>query len=114
MMNDDNGLGSKGDTHNRTRLMTALVQELHEDGVPMATVLALVEEASEIGAVKALRACGLHDDKAGDDVKELRGLLEAWRLARRTAWSTTIKWFTTLLIVLVMAGLSVKLKVFEL
>jgi hypothetical protein len=101
-------------TESRTRLMTALVQELHEDGVPMATVLALVEEASEIGAGKALAACGLHDDKAGDDVKELRSLLDAWRFARHTAWHTTIKWVTTIIIVLVMAGAAVKFKAFEL
>ena len=51
-------------------------------------------EAAEWGAKRALADIGLHDDEAGGDVKELRGLLETWRDAKRTAFRTAISWLT--------------------
>jgi len=54
----------------------------------------MLHEAAEWGAKRALADIGLHDDEAGSDVKELRGLLETWRDAKRTAFRTAISWLT--------------------
>ena len=40
------------------------------------------------GARKALADVGLHDEDAGKDVQELRGLLESWRDTKRTITQT--------------------------
>lgn len=68
----------------------------------------LVERAAEEGARKALERIGLHDDDAPGDVRDLRGLLEAWRDARRTAWATIIKAATTVLLAALAAGVWVQ------
>ncbi len=91
-------------------LLTALVEEAREEGAGLVTLRALVEEASEAGAARALALCGLQDEAAGSDIRELRNLLEAWRDTRRTAWRTLIRWCSTALILALMAGLAVKLK----
>jgi hypothetical protein len=56
---------------------------------------ALIERAAERGAKKALAGVGLHDEDAGRDVQELRGLLEAWRATRRTILQTITRVVTT-------------------
>ncbi len=91
-------------------LLTSLVDEAREEGADLVTLRAIVEEASESGAARALALCGLQDEAAGNDIRELRNLLEAWRDARRTAWQSLIRWCSTLLILALMAGLAVKLK----
>lgn len=58
-------------------------------------IKAIVEEAAEIGAKKALAQVGLHDENAGNDVKELRSLLEMWRDTRRTVTQTITRTITT-------------------
>lgn len=55
-------------------------------------VKAMLAEAAEAGAKRALAAVGLHDATAADDVRELRGLLEAYRDAKRTAFQAFIRW----------------------
>jgi hypothetical protein len=64
----------------------------------------MLREAAEWGAKRALADIGLHDDDAGDDVKELRGLLESWRQAKNTAFKTVISWLTTGLLILIIGG----------
>jgi 2-iminoacetate synthase ThiH len=56
---------------------------------------AMIERAAERGAKKALAEVGLHDEDAGRDVQELRGLLEAWRATRRTILQTITRVVTT-------------------
>jgi 2-iminoacetate synthase ThiH len=56
-----------------------------------AQLTALLEQAAESGARKALSAVGLHDDKAARDVIDLRSLLEAFRSAKNTVWTTIIR-----------------------
>lgn len=45
----------------------------------------LLEAAAERGARKALGYVGLHDDKAPDDVRQLRELLGMYRIVRNGA-----------------------------
>lgn len=65
---------------------------------------ALIERAAERGARKALANVGLHDEDAGRDVQELRGLLEAWRATRRTILQTITRLVTTAILSALAAG----------
>lgn len=56
-----------------------------------AQLAALLEQAAEAGARKALGAVGLHDDKAARDVVDLRSLLDAFRSAKNTALTTIVR-----------------------
>lgn len=51
----------------------------------------MIYRAARQGAKEALESVGLHDKEAGDDLRELRGLLEAWRSTKRTVWSQIVK-----------------------
>ena len=53
-----------------------------------AEIEALITRAAEAGARRALVNVGLHDEDAGKDVQELRGLLETWRDTKRTVTQT--------------------------
>lgn len=60
--------------------------------VDLVTIRALIEEAAEMGAGRALERLGLHDRGAEDDVRELRQLLGAWRDAKKAARGAVIGW----------------------
>ncbi|GAB4131331.1 MAG: hypothetical protein Tsb008_16150 [Rhodothalassiaceae bacterium] len=94
-------------------LLIALVEQARLQGANLPTLGALVEEASEQGALRALRTVGLADRDAGSDIRALRGLLEAYREARRTVWHSILRWATTCLILALIAGLSMKLRFFH-
>lgn len=64
----------------------------------------MLREAAEWGAKRALADIGLHDDDAGDDVKELRGLLDTWREAKRTAFKTAVSWITKGFLIVIIGG----------
>ena len=72
----------------------------------------LLEQAAERGARRALADVGLDGEDAAADIRELRGLLEAFNTAKHTAWQTLIRITTTGLILALMAGAAVKLKFF--
>jgi hypothetical protein len=65
--------------------------------------------AAKLGAREALRELGLHDETAATDIRSLRGLLDAWRSARKTAYETTVRVVTTGLLAILAAGLAVGL-----
>jgi len=52
---------------------------------------AMLDRAAKKGASQALRELGLQDEDAASDIKEMRGLLDAWRLTKRSVWATTVK-----------------------
>jgi len=66
--------------------------------------------AADKGARKALSDVGLDGEYAADDIKELRSLLSALRLAKRTAWQTFIRVITSGILLAIMAGIAIKLK----
>ncbi len=70
----------------------------------------LLERAAERGAERCLAHLGLENGHAARDIRELRGLLEAWRDARRTAWQMTIRIVTTGVLSLLLVGAAIKLK----
>ena len=79
-------------------------------GAPDAAALrALVEEASELGARRALARLGLADAAARDDVSDLRQLLGAWRDAKTSAWKAAVDWVVRGMLALLVVGLAMKM-----
>jgi len=74
-----------------------------------AVLRALVEEASELGARRALARLGLADEAARDDIGDLRQLLGAWRDAKKSVWAAVVDWAVRGALALVVVGLAVKL-----
>ena len=72
----------------------------------------LLDLAAERGAKRALADVGLVDDHAAGDIRDLRSLLDALRIAKRTAWQTVVRLITTGLILALIAGVAIKLKIF--
>ena len=72
----------------------------------------LLELAAERGAKRALADVGLVDEEAAGDIRDLRSLLGAFRVAKHTAWSTVVRLVTTGLLIALMAGVAIKLKLF--
>ena len=68
--------------------------------------------AAERGAKRALADVGLVDEHAANDIRDLRSLLGAFRVAKHTAWSTVVRLVTTGLILALIAGVALKLKIF--
>jgi Family of unknown function (DUF6127) len=94
-------------------MLALLVAQAEGQGAGMVTIRALIEEASEVGAERALEALGLKDQKARRDMDELRELLQAWRDAKRTAWKETIAWAIRILLALLVLGMSIRLGLWE-
>lgn len=69
-----------------------------------ADLEAVIERAAKRGAREALESIGLHDDYAGHDVRELRGLLDAWRGAKKTMWRTVTQFVTMAMLGALAAG----------
>lgn len=72
----------------------------------------LLERVAERGARAALAEVGLDGADAANDIRALRGLLEAFNIAKRTAWQTVVKMITTGFVLALVAGAIIKLKVF--
>ncbi len=60
-------------------VLAQLMRQGAERGVDLVTLRAIVEEAGELGAARALARVALSDERAREDVAELRELLAAWR-----------------------------------
>ena len=69
-----------------------------------------LEEAAEIGAEKALKKLGLSDQYAGEDIRNLRNLLKAFKGAKKTFRETVIRVLTTSFLMGLLAVVAVKLK----
>ena len=95
-------------------VLAQLMTQAEGRGVELVTLRALVEEASQSGATRALGALGLDDPRARRDMDELRELLSAWRDAKRTARRAVIGWTMRVLLAAVLIGMAVKLRLTEL
>lgn len=95
-------------------LLARLMVQAEGKGVDLVTLRALVEEASEAGATRALGALGLDDPRARRDMDELRELLRAWRDAKRSAWATVVRWATRVFLAALVAAIAVKVGLIEL
>ena len=95
-------------------MLALLVAQAEGQGAGLATLRALIEEASEVGAERALGVLGLTDPKARRDMDELRELLQAWRDAKKSAWQAVAGWLVRILLALLVLGMSVRLGLLEL
>ena len=72
------------------------------------TTRALLEEASQLGAERALSKLGLADEGAQGDIDELRELLRAWRDAKASMRRAVIEWIVRTLLALLLIGLALR------
>ncbi len=94
-------------------MLTRLVAQAEAEGADLVTLRALIEEASEVGAERALGLLGLRDAGARRDMAELRELLQAWRDAKKTAWKEVVTWAIRIMLALLVLGMSIRLGLFE-
>ena len=95
-------------------VLARLMAQSEAKGVDLVTLRALVEEASQAGATRALGALGLDDPRARRDMDELRELLSAWRDAKRSARQAVVSWAVRVCLALLLIGLAVRLRLTEL
>ena len=96
------------------QLLARLMAQAEGRGVDLITLRALVEEASQAGATRALGALGLDDPRARRDMDELRELLSAWRDAKRSAGQAVVSWAVRVCLALLLIGLAVRLRLTDL
>jgi hypothetical protein len=99
---------------NREDMLARLIAQASTAGSDLVTLRAIVEEASEVGAVRVLDRLGLNDAGAQDDIDELRELLKAWRDAKASAWKAGVEWLTRGFLALLLIGIAVRLGVADL
>jgi len=92
-----------------SEMLALLVAQAEMDGGDLVMIRALVEEASDLGAARALERLGLADARAHEDVRELRDLLRGWRDAKRAARNAALGWIARIAIALLLLGLAAKL-----
>ena len=95
-------------------VLAQLMTQAEGRGVELVTLRALVEEASQSGATRALGALGLNDQRARRDMDDLRELLSAWRDAKRTARRAVVGWTMRVVLAAVLIGMAVKLRLTDL
>ena len=94
-------------------VMARLMAQAEGQGADLVTMRALIEEASELGAERALNVLGLNDATAGRDMTELRELLQAWRDCKKTAWKEIVTWAIRILLALLVLGMSIRMGLWE-
>ncbi|HYZ48253.1 MAG TPA: DUF6127 family protein [Sphingomonas sp.] len=94
-------------------LLASLLAQVEAEDASRATLRGVVEEACELGARRALASLGLEDAQAGQDMRELRSLLGAWRDAKKSAVQAVVSWFVRLMLALVVLGIAVKTGLWE-
>ena len=100
-------------TARNSAMLARLMAHAEGQGADLATLRALVEESSELGASRALEALGLTDPHARRDMDELRQLLQAWRDAKQTAWKEVVTWAIRIFLALLVLGMSIRLGLWE-
>ena len=96
---------------NRQDMLAQLIGQAAAGGGDLVTLRAIVEEASEVGAERVLTRLGLSDERAQDDIEDLRELLGAWRDAKASAWKATVEWLVRGLLALLLIGIAVRMGV---
>ena len=100
-------------TNPNASMLALLIAQAEGQGADLVTLRGLVEEASEVGADRALSALGLRDENARRDMDELRELLRAWRDAKKSAWQAVVTWAVRIFLAVLVAGIAVKVGLLE-
>jgi len=96
---------------NREDMLAKLIAQATTEGSDLITLRAIVEEATELGADRVLIRLNLDDDRAQNDIDELRELLSAWRSAKSSAWKAVVEWVVRGTMALLLIGIAVRLGV---
>lgn len=91
-----------------TSMLALLIAQADRQGADLVTLRALIEEASGVGAERALAAIGLTDEHARRDMDALRELLRAWRDAKKSAREAVVGWAVRIVLALLVAGIAVR------
>lgn len=94
---------------NAQEMLARLIAQAQGDGADLVTLRAIVEEATDSGALRVLDRLGLSDPGAEQDIDELRELLRAWRDAKASAWRAAINWLVRGALALLLVGLAMRL-----
>lgn len=94
-------------------MLAKLIVQAASEGSELITLRAIVEEASELGAERMLVRLNLGDERAQNDIDELRELLAAWRSAKSSAWKAVVEWVVRGAMALLLVGIAVRLGVAE-
>jgi hypothetical protein len=94
-------------------MVARLMAQAEGQGADLVTLRGLAEEASALGAERALEALGLRDPHARRDMDELRELLQAWRDAKKTAWKEIVTWAIRIFLAVLVLGMSIRLGLWE-
>lgn len=97
----------------REDMLAKLIVQAASEGSELITLRAIVEEASELGAERVLVRLNLGDERAQNDIDELRELLAAWRSAKSSAWKAVVEWMVRGAMALLLVGIAVRLGVAE-
>ena len=95
-------------------MLARLMAQAEGRGGDLITLRALVEDASQAGASRALGALGLDDPRARRDMDELRELLSAWRDAKRSGRQAVVTWTTRVVLAVLLIGLAVRVRLTDL
>ena len=90
-------------------MLARLIAQAAGEGAELVTLRAVVEEASDLGAMRVLTRMELADAGAHEDLHELRELLRAWRDAKASAWKAAIEWLVRGVLALLLLGIAVRL-----
>jgi Family of unknown function (DUF6127) len=90
--------------------LVTLSEQIIGRGADPLLLRAIIEEASDLGAMRALMRLGLQDAAASSDIQEVRKLLDAWRAAKSSAWKALISWCVKLMLAGMLLGLALHLK----
>jgi Family of unknown function (DUF6127) len=90
--------------------LMSLSEQIIGRGADPLLLRAIIEEASDLGAMRALMRLGLQDSAASSDIQEVRKLLEAWRTAKSSAWKALVSWCVKLILAGLLLGLALHLK----
>lgn len=86
--------------------------DINTSTITEAQLELILQRAAERGAQKALADVGLDGEYAETDIRDLRTLLRAINVAKKTAWQTFIRILTAGILAACMAGIVIKLKLF--
>lgn len=89
-------------------MLASLVAQAEGGGGDLLVIRAIVEEASMIGAQRALARLRLSDRSAEDDMRELRELLRGWRDAKKAARTAVLGWLIRVLVMLLLLGIAAR------
>ena len=71
---------------------------------------AMLDRAAKKGAVEALRSLGLQDESAANDIRDMRSLIDAWRMTKKSIWSTTVKLGTVAILTFIATAVWMSIK----